>query len=140
MIQFRFYCSGMAPKSIRNWLSPAAKSLKHIFDITDIQPGMFSPSITKRLLRAKKHGTKIVLRTWRGRMLVGVTVLNKEDHKKEQLKRKQEIKSLKKKLKAQSTKEVEAYLKNLSKLGSLSNDFYLKSACACIFTCQKELK
>lgn len=119
MKKFRFFTYGMAPSSRKNFLS-SCKGLSHIFTVADILPGMFSPSLTKRLMAAKKHGTKIVLRRWRN-AVAGVVVVDKEQHKLDMGKMRKEVKSLKKKLQVLSeSNDVKLYLKytqQLKKLG-----------------------
>lgn len=133
MKKFRFFSSGIAPTSRKNYLSPACKQLQNLFTVADIKPGMFSDSITKKLVHAKKHGTKIILRKWRS-VEIGVVVVDKEDQKKDLDKRKKLIKQIKKKLKSLSaSSDIVSYLKYLSQLGKVSGNNYLQQACACIF-------
>jgi hypothetical protein len=122
MKKFRFYSYGMAPQSRKRCLNAACQTLSHIFTEADIKPGMFSPSLEKRLRQAKKHGTKIVLRRWRG-SLVGVTIVNKEDHAIDMKKKRASIRGLRKKLKTLLTvSDVQNFLKSLQKLGAITID------------------
>src|SRR5579864_4796965 len=119
MKRFRFISYGCAPQSRKHWLSAACQALPHIFVEADIQPGMFSPSIEKRLRQAKKHGTQIVLRRWRN-VMIGVKVVNKEDHQADMKKRKTKIKTLRKQLKNLMTAyEVLSFIKDIQKLGDV---------------------
>ena len=88
MKRFRFFSWGMAP----------CKSLPNIFTEKDIKPGMFSPSLEKRLHQAKKHGTRIFLKKWR-HAVVGVKVINIEDRQADLKRKKDKLKIIKKKLK-----------------------------------------
>jgi len=120
MKKFRFFSYGMAPQSRKTYLSKACRHLPHIFTEADSKPGMFSPSLEKRLRQAKKHGTEIVLRRWRGSM-VGVKVINKEDHALDMKKRRLKINALRKKLKhLLSASDVQSFLKLIRKLGKIS--------------------
>src|SRR5208283_5242413 len=120
MKKFRFISQGMAPQSRKSWLNAACKLLPHIFTEADIKPGMFSPSIEKRLRQAKKHGTKIILRRWRGRLEVGVVVVNKEDHVLTMKKKRAKIKALRKKLKRLLlVTDVQDFIKDIKVLGDV---------------------
>jgi hypothetical protein len=125
MKRFRFISEGIAPQTRKSWLSQAASSLPHIFTDADIKPGMFSPSLEKRLRQAKKHGTKIVLRRHRWQM-VGVQVVNKEDHKVDMKKRNSKIRSLRKELNwLTSNAYVKLFVKDIKELAHilpLAND------------------
>lgn len=98
------------------------RSLPHIFTESDIKPGMFSPSLEKRLRQSKKHGTEIILRKWRG-AVVGVKVINKEDHAIDMKKRRLKINVLRKRLKnLLSASDVQSFLKLIRKLGKITID------------------
>lgn len=127
MIKFKFYqdCCGPA---LRKHHLPDSKYLPTIFTLADIKPGMFSPSVMKRLRSAKKDGSKIVVKTGRrnGNGWVnyswefGLQVINEEDRKLQQAK----INKLKSEIiKLSKTQEVQLFFELAKKLRGLDNEF-----------------
>ena len=139
MKHFIFYCRGMSNSSMRSHLDLSWKSLPAKFTLADVKQGMFSQSINKRLLAAKKHGTKIIVRRYYGLPIV-IKLIDKDDLKADADKRKISIRNLKKKLKLLSkSNDIAIYLRYLAKFGKASRDYSLLSACACINVVRKKL-
>lgn len=137
MKYFRFFSEGMAPNSRKKYLSPACKSLPHIFTVADIKPGMFSPYLIKRLMSAQ-HGTRIIvlrIGPWR-HAKIGVQAIDKDAHKLSMSRRSKRIRALKKKLKLLSN-DVNKYLEQLHLLSKVSGDLHLQSACSSVLSAKK---
>ncbi len=123
MKKFRFFSSGIAPHSRKRWLPPQCVNLPNLFELKDIPPGTFSPSIMKRLEHAKMDGTEIVLKRWRGRIEIGVKVVDKEARQKANKTRTAKIKELKSSLKhVFRHNEVKSCLRLLLKLAKVMGD------------------
>ena len=132
----------MAPTSRKNYLNPACKTLKNCFTLADIQPGMFAPSIIKRM-NVAQHGTRIVVKKTRHRFggIVGVVVVDKDAYKIILSKRNLKIKQLKTKLKLLATSsDVNGYMKCLLNLGKVYGDNSLKRACETISLWERDWK
>jgi len=126
MKQFKFYGYGFGPKSfktLKSYLNPALQSLPRFFSEKDIKPGMFAPSIEKRLRSRLQHGTKIMIKrsyTRRGSNLtIFVEVIDKDAHKAAMKRKNDKIKSLKKKIKNFDAAELKSLNNTLDELSRL---------------------
>ena len=129
MKQFKFFSEGISHNTRKKYLNDSCKELPNTFTEVDIKPNMFSPSVTKRLLSAKKHGTKIILKKIKA-IIVGVIIINKDEYKKDMGKKISKINILKNKMKDLSLSgDVKQYIKCLAKISTLSNNNYLRESC-----------
>jgi len=124
MKQFRFICTGMAPTSIKKYLPDSCSKLPKLFTLKDILPGMFAPSIMKRLKTNCQDGTELLLKTLkRGWSSISIKVVDVEARKLAAKNRAAKKKELKKKLRALSkSDDVKNYLKALEQLAYVIND------------------
>ncbi len=126
MKQFKFYGYGYGPKSfktLKSHLNPALQTLPRIFFEKDIKPGMFAPSIEKRLHKNLQHGTKVEIKRGYGRrgnsFSIFIEVINKVAHKATMKRKNDKTKALKKKLKSlMKVSEVQSFITNIRKLGN----------------------
>lgn len=129
MKQFKFYGWGYGPKSfktLKGYLNPSLQTLPRIFQEKDIKPGMFAPSIEKRLRRKLQHGTKVeIKRSYNRRgnsFSIFVEVIDKDAHKAATKKRNAKIKLLKRKVKnLMNSSEVKSFIKSVDDLSKVWN-------------------
>jgi hypothetical protein len=126
MKQFKFYGYGYGPKSfktLKSYLNPALQTLPRIFFEKDIKPGMFAPSIEKRLRKNLQHGTKVEIKRGYGRrgsnFTIFIEVINKDAHKAAMKRKNIKVRNLKKKLKFLiKISEVKSFISNIAKLAN----------------------
>ncbi|CAB4196532.1 hypothetical protein UFOVP1290_52 [uncultured Caudovirales phage] len=80
MKKFKFFSQTNPNRGLRAYLSNEQKELSTIFLPDQIKDGMFTKSVMKRLASAH-HGTTIILRTHKHRIVLGIKVVNIEESK-----------------------------------------------------------
>jgi len=138
MKHFIFYSYHMAKSTMRSHLDLSWRSLPDQFTLTDIKQGMFSASVNKKLLSAKKHGTMVLIRRKFGAPIF-IKFIDKDALKADSDRRKIYIRALKKKLKLSSSNDFVKYLRCLAKFGKASRNFNLITACAVIDSVRKKI-